>query len=114
MMMSPDDRKVAQALLNYPEDSVGRLMTPDFIFLFPDMTVEQAMAKIRRIGIDRETVYALYVVDPSMRLLGSIALRRLVTSPLETVVKDLMNEHVVFLKVDEDQEKAIEELRHYD
>lgn len=114
MMLSPEDRKVAQALLNYPDESVGRIMTPDFIYLLPEMTVEQALAKIRRIGIDRETVYALYVVDPGMRLLGSIALRKLVTSPLETAVKDLMNENVVFLTVDEDQERAIEQLRHYD
>ncbi len=114
MLLSPADRKVAQALLNYPEDSVGRLMTPDFIYLHPEMTVEQALAKIRRLGIDRETVYALYVVDPGMRLLGSIALRKLVTSPLESMVSDLMDENLVFLTVDEDQENAIEKLRHYD
>lgn len=114
MMLSPDERRVAQTLLNYPEDSVGRLMTPDYIYLRPNMTVEEALAKIRRIGIDRETVYALYVIDEQRRLIGYVSLRRLVAAPLDVKVGDLMLDGAIRISAYADQEEAVEMLRHYD
>lgn len=114
MMLSPDERDVAQALLNYPEDSVGRLMTPDYIYLRPHMTIEEGLAKIRRIGIDRETVYALYVIDEQRRLIGYISLRRLVISPLDLKIGDLMTDNIASIQAHQDQEEATEMMRHYD
>lgn len=114
MMLSPEERRIAQTLLNYPEDSVGRLMTPDYIYLRPAMTVEEALAKIRRIGISRETVYALYVISEDRHLIGAVDLRVLVTSPLDVHVEDLMEERVVRVAADTDQEEAADLFRHYD
>jgi len=114
MMLSPEERKVAQTLLNYPEDSVGRLMTPEFIYLRPSMTAEDALAKIRRLGIDRETVYALYVIDDARKLVGVVGLRTLVTAPLDATIEDLMESQVVSVHADVDQEEAAETLKHYD
>ncbi len=113
-MLSPEERQIAQTLLNYPEESVGRLMTPDFIYLRPQMTIEDALAKIRRLGIDRETVYALYVVDKHQKLLGTVSLRKLVSAPLDLVIEDMMEENVIKIEATADQEEAAEMLRHYD
>lgn len=114
MMLSPEERAVAQMLLNYPEESIGRLMTPDFIYLRPTMTTEEALAKIRRLGINRETVYALYVVDDARKLLGITSLKDLVTAPLDATVEELMEENVIKVSTVTDREEAADVLRHYD
>ncbi len=115
MMLSPEERRVAQALLNYPEDSVGRRMTPDYVFLYPAMTVEESLAKIRKLGFDGETVYALYVIDrKSRKLMGYVSLRKLVTAPLTTPVSELMDGNITSIAVDTDQEDAAEMLSRLD
>ncbi|MEQ8822019.1 MAG: magnesium transporter [Sumerlaeia bacterium] len=113
-MLSPEERRIATTLLNYPEESVGRLMTTDFVYLHPEMTVLDALKKVRRIGIDRETVYALYVVDKARTLLGSVSLRRIVTSDLEQVVGDLMVSDPPKVTTTDDREDAAELIRRYD
>ncbi|MCB2154714.1 magnesium transporter [bacterium] len=113
-MLSPEERRIATALLNYPEESVGRLMTTDFVYLLPEMTVTDALTKVRRIGIDRETVYALYVVDRSGKLLGLVSLRHLVTAELEQIIGDIMETDLIYSHTDTDQEEAAEMLQHYD
>ncbi len=115
MMLSPEERQVAQSLLNYPEDSVGRRMTPDYVFLSPGMTVEESLAKIRKLGFDGETVYALYVVDPvNHRLMGFVSLRKLVTASLGTRVSELMDENIASIDVNADQEEAADMLSRLD
>ncbi|MDK2972204.1 MAG: magnesium transporter [Candidatus Sumerlaeota bacterium] len=114
LMLSPEERQVAQMLLNYPEESVGRFMTPDYIYLKPKMTVEQSLAKIRRIGMNRETVYALYVIDNDRHLLGYVSLRELVTSPLDATVADVMHESAISISATTDQEEAADLFRKYD
>ncbi|MBX3728357.1 MAG: magnesium transporter [Candidatus Sumerlaeia bacterium] len=114
LMLSPEERQVAQTLLNYPEESVGRTMTPDYIYLKPAMTVEQSLAKIRRLGINRETVYALYVIDQDRRLIGTVSLRELVTSPLDATVADVMEEAVISVTATTDREEAADLFKKYD
>lgn len=114
MMLPPEERDIARTLLNYPEDSVGRVMTPDFIYLLTSMTVSDALTKIRILGINRETVYDLYVVDSGMAILGYVSLATLVTAPLEKPVVELMGENVVKISAMKDQEEAVETLSRYD
>ena len=113
-MLSPEERVVAQALLNYPEESVGRLMTPDFIYLRQNRTVRKALEKIRRVGADRETVYDLYVVDRDRKFIGHVPLSRLVTTPLDTLVSEIVEPEAPRIQTHADREQAAEMLRHYD
>jgi magnesium transporter len=114
MMLTPEERHIARTLLNYPEDSVGRVMTPDFVYLKPSMNVEEALIKIRMLGIDRETVHACYIVDQNMNLLGYVTLTSIVTSPLNTPVWELMEDNMVKINAQQDQEEAAELLGRYD
>jgi len=114
MMLSAEERHIARQLLNYPEDSVGRVMTPDFVYLLPSMTVEEAMIKIRALGIDRETLHALYVVDDSMNLLGFVPLYKTVTSDLKTPISEIMSEEPVKISAMDDQEEAVDVMGRYD
>ncbi len=113
-LLPSEDRALAQKILNYPEDSVGRLITPDYISLNEKSTVEDALGKIRRFGKDVETVYACYVIGPGRKLLGYVSLRRLVTSPLDARIEDMMERNCVSVHTDTPQEEAVETLRHYD
>ncbi|MBI1291123.1 magnesium transporter [bacterium] len=113
-LLPPQDRQLAQTILNYPEHSVGRLITPDYVSLHLDMTVREALDRIRTFGKDMETVYACYIIGEQRRLLGFTSLRKLVTSPLDAVVKDFYEDHFVFLRTDTPQEEAVEMFRRYD
>lgn len=114
MMLPKEERSIAQTLLNYPEESVGRVMTPDFIYLLPNMSVSDALTKIRVLGINRETVYDLYIVDDVMNILGYVSLATLVTAPLEQMVVELMEENVIKICATKDREEAVETLSKYD
>lgn len=113
-LLSHEDRQLAQTILNFPEDSVGRLITPDYVSLSADMTAAQALEKIRLFGQDKETVYACYVIGEKRRLLGVVSLRRLVTSPLDAKVADLQVENFVSLTSGTEQEEAVDVFRRYD
>lgn len=113
-LLPAEDRALAQKILNYPEDSVGRLITPDYVSLGENMTVAEALEKIRLFGKEMETVYACYVVGRYRKLLGYVSLRRLVTSPLDAKISDLYEKNFVWLKTDTPQEEAVETFRHYD
>ncbi|MGF1571864.1 MAG: magnesium transporter [Sumerlaeia bacterium] len=114
MMLTVEERDIARTLLNYPEDSVGRVMTPDFIYLLTSMTVADALTKIRVLGINRETVYDLYIVDSAMSILGYVPLSTLVTAPLDQKVAELMGGNVIKISAMSDQEEAVETLSRYD
>jgi magnesium transporter len=113
-LLPAEDRALAITILNYPEDSVGRLITPDYVSLSENLTVGEALERIRIFGKDMETVYACYVIGPNRKLLGHVSLRKLVTSPLDVPVKELQNENYAFVNTDTPQEEAVDILRRYD
>lgn len=112
--LSPEERRVAQHLLGYPEGSVGRLMTPDFVAIRPEMSVGQVLEFIRVRGKDSETLNVLYVVDKDGRLVDDLRIREFLLRPLETPVAEMMNDVFVALKVSDTEESAVEVFRRYD
>lgn len=114
MMLSPEERKIATSLLGYPENSVGRLLTPDYIAVNPDWDIMQTLDHIRKFGKDSETLNVIYVVDSSGKLLDDIRIREVLLAPVDSKISDLMNENFVALNVHDDQEKAVELFKKYD
>jgi magnesium transporter len=104
--LSAQERNMTAALLGYPEESAGRIMTPEFVNLRESMTAADALSKVRRLGADAETVYMLPVTDDQRHLAGVVSLRQLVLSPPDTRVAELMNPEVHHVLVDEDREVA--------
>lgn len=113
-LLKPDQRAQCMRALGYPEDSVGRLMTPDFVDLEAEMSVGDALARIRQVGLAKETIYTCYVTDHRQHLLGVVSLRKLVTSDPAARVGDLMNTSVISVTTTADQEEAARLVRHYD
>ncbi|PJA95989.1 MAG: magnesium transporter [Ignavibacteriales bacterium CG_4_9_14_3_um_filter_34_10] len=112
--LSPDERKIARDLLLYPENSIGRLMTPDYIAIKKEWTVSQTLEHIRKYGQDKETLNVIYVIDDKGHLIDDIKIREFLLAELETPVIDLMDGNYVLLKVHDDQESAIEVFKKYD
>ncbi len=112
--LSPSERAVAQHLLGYPEGSVGRLMTPDFIAIRSDWTVQQVLDDVRTRGRDSETLNVLYVLDDHGKLIDDLRIREFLTRPLDTRISDLMNDQFVTLSVADTQESAVALFRKYD
>lgn len=98
------DRKIINELLNYPEDSAGSIMTTEFIDLKENMTVEQALDKIKKIGLEKETIYNCYVLNIHRKVRGIIDLKSLVIAEKDTVIKDIMETNVITVTTLEDQE----------
>lgn len=113
-MLSPEERRTAVMLLGYPEHSIGRLMTTDYIAIRPPWTVAQALEHIRRYGRDSETLNVIYVVDEGRRLLADLRIRELLLADPERLVSDLMGGPPVSLKATEDQEVAVRLFSDYD
>ena len=113
-LLSPEDLREARWLLGYPEDSVGRLMTPDYVAVKPEWTVEQSLQHIRARGKDSETINRIYVVDDNWRLLDDIQLRYFIIAPPETRVSELMDYTVVSLSAFSDREEAAALIQRYD
>ncbi len=113
-LLSHEERIIANALLGYPENSVGRLMTPDYIAVKPDMTVQNVLDYIRNHGEDKETLNIVYIVDEKGKLIDDIKIREFLLAPLDSPVRDLMNENFVALNVIDDQESAVELFKKYD
>ncbi|MBI5474809.1 MAG: magnesium transporter, partial [Ignavibacteriae bacterium] len=113
-LLTPDERATAQALLDYPEDSIGRLMTTDFIAIRQHWTVKQVLDDIRENGSDKETLNVVYVVDEHGKLIDDIRTREILLAPLELEVVDLMDENFISLPVRADRETAIEVFGKYD
>jgi len=113
-LLSPEERQVATQLLGYPEDSIGRLMTPDYVAVKSPWTVAQALEHVREYGRDSETLNVVYVVAKGGRLIDDIRMRELLLVPPETRVSELMDEQFVALTATEDQEEAVAAFRKYD
>ena len=113
-LLSSEERKIATTLLGYPEDSVGRLMTPDYIAVKPEWTMTEVLNYIRENGKDSETLNIIYVIDNKGKLIDDIRIRDIILSPVNNVILDLMDENFVALHVNDDQETAVREFKKYD
>lgn len=113
-MMNPTNLAVARSLLGYPEESVGRLMTPNFIKVRPEWTIQQALDHIRKNGHDRETFNMIYVVDAQGKLIDDIRLRKLIMASPEALVQDVLEYNPVCLSAFDDQEEAVRKIGRYD
>jgi magnesium transporter len=113
-LLTPEERKVAQQLLNYPEGSVGRLMTPDFVSVRDDWTIQRVLDHIRQNGRDSETLNVVYVTDERGVLIDDIRIREFLLRPLETLVRDIHDASYVSLKARDDAETALETFKKYD
>ena len=113
-VLTPEERRIAQALLGYPEDSVGRLMTPDFIAIHDDWTVKEVLDHIREFGRDSETLNVIYVVDERGKLIDDLRMREFLLRPLDAKVSGFRDRTFVALKVNDTQEEALNAFRKYD
>jgi len=113
-LLSAEERKIAVRLLGYPEDSVGRLMTPDYIDVKPEWTMIDVLNHIREYGKDSETLNIVYVVDEKGKLIDDLKIRDIILAPLDRKVIDLMDENFVALHVTDDQESAVQTFKKYD
>lgn len=113
-LLTPEERRIAQALLGYPEGSVGRLMTPDLVAVDAGWTVREVLDYIREHGQNSETLNVIYVVDDRGKLIDDIRIREFLLQPLETRVSDLMDENFTALNVTDSQEEAVNVFRKYD
>lgn len=109
-----EKRNLINQFLRYPEYSAGSLMTIEYLEFFSDVTVRGAMDIIRREGLDKETIYTLYIVDSTHHLIGTLALRKMILASEDTVLSDIMDRNPVFVHTLDDQEKVAEVVRHYD
>lgn len=113
-LLSPEERVLTLKLLGYPEDSVGRLMTPDYIAIKKNWTVQEVLNYIRKYGHDSETISVIYIVDNKGVLLDDIRIREFLFAPLNSSVSELMDRHFVALSAYENEEYAIQIFRKYD
>ena len=113
-LLTPEERRVAQSLLGYPEGSVGRLMTPDFIAIHEDWTVQQVLDFVREFGRDSETLNVIYVVDDHNKLIDDVRMREFLLRPLNTKVSEIRDRNFVSLRVTDTQEDALNLFRKYD
>ena len=113
-LLTPEERRIAQSLLGYPEDSVGRLMTPDFIAVKEDWTVQQVLDYIREHGRDSETLNVIYVVDERGKVIDDIRMREFLLRPLGSAVRDMMEKVFVTLNATDSQQDALNVFRKYD
>ncbi|MDD7023842.1 MAG: magnesium transporter [Oscillospiraceae bacterium] len=111
---SPDTRRDINQLLRYPEDSAGSIMTVEYVDLKETLTVEQAIRRIRRTGVDRETIDICYVLDSKRRLIGTVTLRRLLLSPADERIENIMHENVISIHTLMDQEEVSRQFQKYD
>ena len=109
-----ETRKSVNEILKYPEDSAGSIMTTEFVDLKRDMTVEDAFKRIRRTGIDKETINICYVTDTSRHLLGLVSIRTLLLAEEDDVIEDIMETNVIFATTLEDKEDVAQQLSKYD
>lgn len=113
-LLSPEDLTEARQLLGYPEESVGRLMTPEYIRLRAEWTVEQALTHIRKYGRDSEIFNILYVTDDTGQLIDKVRMRRLIFAGPEKAIRDLLNYNCISISAFEDREVAVEMIKKYD
>jgi magnesium transporter len=105
-LLNPEERKVTLSLLGYPESSVGRLMTPDYISVQVDWTVQEVLDHIREVGKDSETIEVIYVVNDKGEFIDDIRIREIILTHPEKMVGDIIDNRFIALHVNDDQEVA--------
>ena len=103
---TPEARKTINELLKYPDDSAGSIMTTEYVGLKQDMTVDEAFDLIRRVAIDKETIYTCYVISPNRKLIGIITAKTLMISPRDAKVGDIMEQNVISVYTHTDKEEV--------
>lgn len=111
---SAEDRKQINALLKFPEDSAGSIMTTELVILRPDMTAEEAIKRIRRTGVDKETIYTCYVADNLSKLRGIVTIKDLLLADDDDTVMDMMDPNVISVNTLTDQEEVARIIKKYD
>ena len=109
----PQTRKEINEILKYPEDSAGSIMTTECVILRPKMTAEEAIKRIRRTGIDKETIYTCYVSDSSSTLIGIVTIRTLLLSEDDEVIENIMETNVISVNTLDDQEEVAQMFNKY-
>ncbi|MFA7500904.1 MAG: magnesium transporter [Sulfurimonas sp.] len=112
--LSPKQQTIAIQLLKYPEDSIGRLMTPQYVAIKPQNTVEEAFAHIRKYGKDSETLNVIYVVDEKKKLIDDLRIKELILASPTQKIAELLDYRFIALNAMDDQEKAIATFQDYD
>ena len=111
---SPETRNLINQFLQYPDHSAGSIMTIEFAEFHSNYTVREAMNSLRKTGLDKETIYTCYVIDEKRRLMGSVALRRLIMAPDDTPITEVMETNIVSVHTIDDQETVADAVRKYD
>lgn len=111
---TPETRNIINQYLNYPENSAGSIMTAEFVDLKKYMNVREAIARIRRIGADKETIYICFVTSADRKLEGVISVKDLLLADDETVIEEIMDTNVIFSMTHDDQEEVSEKISDYD
>ncbi|HIR03752.1 MAG TPA: magnesium transporter [Candidatus Scatovicinus merdipullorum] len=110
----PDTRKMINEILKYPDDSAGSIMTTEYVSLRPNMTVLDAIKRIRRTGVDKETIYTCYVTKENRKLIGILSIKTLLLSDEDDVVEDIMETNVISVNTLDDQEVVAQMFNKYD
>jgi len=105
-LLDPEERKITLSLLGYPEDSVGRLMTPDYVYVYAHNTVQEAFATIRKYAKNSETIDVIYVIDEKDELVDDIRIRDVILAAPDKLISEILDGRVVSLNVNDDQEHA--------
>jgi len=108
-----EDRETINRILRYPKDSAGTLMTTEYVRFIGSMTVEMALSHIRKVAIDKETIYNCYVTDKNRRLLGLVTAKQLLLSELDVSLSEIMNENVIAVETHDDKEEVANKLDKY-
>ena len=109
-----ETRKIINDILNYPEDSAGSIMTTEYVSLNENITVEDALKRIRRTGVDKETIYTCYVTKPDRTLLGYVTAKQLLLADSETIISEIMDSNIIFATTNEDKEAVALNMSKYD
>ncbi len=109
-----EERKLINQFLNYPEHSAGSLMTIEYVDLKKEMTIREALDYIKKIGVDKETIYTCYVLDAKRKLEGVVSLRKLVLLDENLLIKDIMDEDFIITHTMDDQEEVANWFKKYD
>ena len=110
----PEKRKDINQLLRYPKDSAGSIMTTEYVDLKKQMTVEESFARIRRIGVDKETIYTCYVTDRDRKLIGLVSVKQLLLADYSQRIEDIMETNITYVGTMEDQENVARMFDRYD
>lgn len=110
----PEARKTINEILKYPDDSAGSIMTTEYVRLDEDISVSDALKRIRRTGVDKETIYTCYVTKPDRTLLGYVTAKKLLLSDEEMIISDIMETNIIFVGTNEDKEVVAKEMSKYD